>query len=250
MHTTPRLLKTLSVFFLFSSTMAASFEGIYVGLNADGATGSSRITTTMQLTNGRDYPDDSGVANINALGTGRINLTNFTAGITSGYNWQKKNFLFGLALDISPLNLKNTRRITGKYTEYAPETFTLNQSTQMNWLITASPRLGYVIDRSLFYITTGLAMTQLKNTMNFSDTLRPVYLTTDKSEVQFGMTAGIGAEFLLNNHWSLKTEYQYVYFPSISSSGTLIYNGTSSNPLTTKSNLQLNIIRAGVNYHF
>ena len=51
-----------------------------------------------------------------------------------------------------------------------PDSFTFTTSINSNWLFTARPRIGFVSDNWLFYVTGGLAVTDLSATFLWGDT--------------------------------------------------------------------------------
>ncbi len=61
--------------------------------------------------------------------------------------------------------------------------------------------------------------------------------------------AGLGAEWAVAKNWTLKTDYMHVGFGGVSTTATAGIPA-ANNPLTTKSNLNADIVRVGVNYKF
>ena len=76
------------------------------------------------------------------------------------------------------------------------------------------------------------------------------------TENRAGWTVGGGAEFALNQHWSIKAEYLYVNLGNshLDISGVLFGGnfGTAGAPGTSFQhfNNNLNIVRLGANYRF
>jgi outer membrane immunogenic protein len=254
-------LKTISLLLLLiSSSFAASnsFEGAYVGLTAGYSAAHSEVNTTAFNNAYNGYIQPPAVLVVNQAGVGVINSSSAIGGINGGYNWQVNNWVFGLGLDFNYLNINSTRNITALYeVPLPPSAFTINQNVQANWLVTAGPRIGFTVNRLLMYVTGGLAITELKYNNFFSDNIgNHTYVESNVSDIQYGWTLGAGAEFLLTEKWSVKAEYLYVDFPNISSSSTLTVanpfhpDRLYTNPFTNNANLELNIVRAGINYHF
>ena len=93
-------------------------------------------------------------------------------------------------------------------------------------------RVGYLVTPTLLlYGTGGFAYGQRER--------------FQRSNTSTGWTAGGGVEWLFAPHWSAKAEYLYV---DLSSSGSTapIPAGTSARTIHP----QINVVRAGVNYHF
>jgi outer membrane immunogenic protein len=243
----------ISFAFLFSFAFASEtphWAGFYAGVNAGYALGESKVSTTAFDSNGYLGTD---IVAVTQAGQGKVNLNRFTGGVQGGYNWELNDtWLTGLELDFNSLALDNTRTTTREYLTSPGDSFTLNQTVQTNWLVTARPRFALTMGSFLFYVTGGLAVTQLKNNNNFSDsTLYQAYESASASGTKVGWTAGVGSEFLFSTKWSTKVEYLYVSFPNVSSSGVLTNTvGSGPNPFDHTANLHLNIIRVGLNYHF
>ena len=142
------------------------------------------------------------------------NPTGFAGGVQGGYNWQFGSpWVFGLEADI---------QATG-----ADDTFAAWKFSNP-WYGTVRGRVGYALNPNfMLYGTGGLAFGELKGSTPFYSA----------SHVSAGWTVGAGAEFALNNAWSLKAEYLYVDLDSSRING--LPNGYS-----------FSTVRVGVNYHF
>ena len=104
----------------------------------------------------------------------------------------------------------------------------------LNWFGTVRGRAGYLFTPTLLaYGTAGFAYGGVQgNVSGYSNT-------------RTGWTAGGGLEWLFMPHWTAKVEYLFV---DLDSGGTTGYYtgyqwGTRHHP-------QVNVVRAGVNYHF
>src|ERR1043166_985196 len=113
-----------------------SWKGCYLGIEGGGEWGRSE----HHFTDG-------------VLGA-RINMDGAIIGGTSGCNWQNGNWVLGYESDLSWWGLKNT----------APNLFVpaFTFGTKSAWLSTTRARLGIAADRSLWYITGGLASSDIK----------------------------------------------------------------------------------------
>ncbi len=155
-----------------------------------------------------------------------------------GYNYQLANkFVLGLEGDVSWADLKggqtcgaaNGLSAVGVPTG-AFDPFFQTCNTQMSWLATATGKLGYSWDRTLYYLKGGVAFTDETVTLNCivgplngagsrqcNSPLNgggPIFNTLSTSASRTGWTAGFGAEFALNANWSAKAEYDYISFGS------------------------------------
>ena len=138
----------------------------------------------------------------------------FEGGVQAGYNWQTGPWVFGVEGDI---------QATGADDTFAPWKFS------NPWFGTVRGRGGYAFSNILFYGTAGLAFGELRGeTFGLSET-----------HINFGWTAGVGAEFGFAQNWSAKIEYLYVDLANSNFTITGVPNG-----------YRFGTVRAGVNYHF
>ena len=87
-------------------------------------------------------------------------------------------------------------------------------------------RLGYALDRTLFYAKGGVAFFdadfkanyagQSCKTLGTCGTGGPSTFNYDHSDTLVGWTVGAGVEYALSQSWSLKAEYQHFDFGSMS----------------------------------
>jgi outer membrane immunogenic protein len=95
----------------------------------------------------------------------------------------------------------------------------------------------------LLYVTGGLAVTQARDSV---DLINKGFVNYADSKTLTGGTVGAGVEYAFAPNWSVKAEYLYTKFgdtsPSFTNFGIL--------PPVAKFDHSLNIVRAGVNYHF
>jgi outer membrane immunogenic protein len=225
-----------------------NWTGWYVGLNAGGAWSSSEVITQTEFTGG--YFAATSVTSINSNGRGNIDSDGFTGGVQSGYNWQAGNIVAGVELDFNYFGTKASRSVTVPY-PCCPGTYTINQEVKTDWLFTARPRLGVANNNWLLYLTGGLGVTNLKYNNSFSDTsIFPVFENGSVSKTKAGWTVGGGVEYAVLNAWSVKAEYLYVDFGSVSSTANLIDTGGETDPFSHRADLKSHIVRGGINYKF
>ena len=141
----------------------------------------------------------------------------FVGGVQAGYNWQTGPWVFGIEGDI---------QATGADDTFAPWKFS------NPWFGTVRGRAGYLITPTLLlYGTAGFAYGGVE--------------VFQRSNTSTGWTAGGGLEWMFVPHWTAKVEYLYV---DLDSSGI---NGAFTGwELGNNHHPQINVVRAGVNYHF
>jgi outer membrane immunogenic protein len=232
-----------------------NWSGFYVGGNLGGAWGTSDPTSSTVFTTGylpgAGYFAATSVGAFNAAGTQSVKPDGFTGGVEAGYNWQVGNILVGVEADIDSFQLRGSAA-SGPvvYPGFGGATFTINSAASADWLFTARPRIGVIMNNWLFYGTGGLAVTTLKANFAFADT----FAATESgsiSSTKSGYAVGGGIEDRLSGNWSVKAEYLYVDFGSASTVSTnfaqpgLLFPGQ---PITHSVTLNANSARVGLNY--
>jgi outer membrane immunogenic protein len=139
-------------------------------------------------------------------------------GGTVGYNYQVGQFVGGLEGDWDWADLnKSGVNVLGPYTN------------KVDSLATARARAGFAIDRALLFVTAGYAGADVRTNVP------GVFSSTDWRS---GGAFGGGIEYAFTNNISAKAEYIYAPFES------------KSYVAGTKSDLNLSLVRAGLNYKF
>jgi len=236
------------------SATGYKWNGVYAGLNGGWAKGISNATTTTVFSPTGYFATTSPPA-IASAGDQSLNNDNFIGGGQVGYNWQSGKLVLGGELDFNFMNINDSKSCTEVYPCCAPTTFTIKSSVDTDWLFTVRPRIGYASNNWLFYATGGLAVTKLNAEFILTDTFANAHETGSISETKAGWTVGGGIEMGFKNNWSIKTEYLYANFGDVS---TTSQNFTAISPpipfpantFTHKINMQIHIVRVGLNYRF
>lgn len=156
--------------------------------------------------------------------TGDFDVSGAMVGGTLGYNWQLGPTVLGVEADVGWSGVK------GSTTTNCP----LGCETRSTWFGTARGRIGYAFDRFMPYITGGASFGDIRaEAGGFSGT----------TKTQFGWVAGLGIEYAFVSNWSAKLEYLYADMGSVQCPA-------ASCGATIDTSLQLNIVRAGLNYKF
>lgn len=181
-----------------------------------------------------------------------------------GYNYQLANrFVLGVEGDASWANLKggqtcgtaNGLNALGNPGGFSP--YFMSCNTQINWLASATARLGYSWDRTLWYVKGGAAFANENvsancilgpfnvpgNARNCVNQAGALVNTVSTSDTRAGWTVGFGAEFALTSSWSAKAEYDYIGFGTRTA---LASDNTTS--LSSRTDVQLT--KVGLNYRF
>jgi opacity protein-like surface antigen len=226
-----------------------NWTGGYVGFTAGGAWGSSDTSTSTSFAPVGGYlPNATTVATVNAAGPLIIKPTGFATGIEAGYNWQSGALVFGVEADLQAVHL--SAAASSGAVRYPPgfhHQFVISAYSDTTWLITARARVGLVAGNSLFYVTGGLAVTNLNNDLVFSDSVQALEagkIDTNKT----GYAVGGGVETALTHRLSLKAEYLHVQFGDATVPGNL--PPAVIQAFTHTADLSADIVRVGLNYRF
>jgi outer membrane immunogenic protein len=228
-----------------------NWSGWYVGGNAGYAWGRSDPSTTTEFTP-TNYWNLLSVPQVNAAGTGpRLNASGFVGGGQFGYNYQIGNIVWGAEADFESFNIKGSRFGAAAYACCAGS-FSLNQTTSTDWLFTLRGRLGWAVNNLLLYTTGGLAVTNLKYGETFVDTFG-ANEAVNYSNTKAGWTVGAGAEYGITKNWTVKAEYLYLDFGSLSGTsllGPFAVTGCSCTRMFHSTDLTASVARVGFNYRF
>jgi outer membrane immunogenic protein len=231
-----------------------NWTGFYIGGNVGGAWGNFDPTTSTVFSP-VGYFATSSVPAINAAGIQSSKPSGVTGGFEAGYNWQIRNFVVGVEGDIEALSLSNSVSSGAVYPCCAPTAFTVTSNVSTTWLATIRGRLGYAVNNWLFFVTGGAAFTDLRGNFAFSDTFANAAESASFSDTKTGYTVGGGVEAGLWGNWSVKGEYLYANFGTLSASSTNLTAfapaiAFPSNVFTHSLDLKANIARAALNYRF
>ena len=232
----------------------ANWSGFYVGGFAGGsfARASANTSTIFSPTG---YFATSSPPAINVTGTQRLKPNGVNAGIEAGYNHQAGHFVIGAEADFGVLTGSKTQTNSNLYPCCAPTNFTVAQSVKNKWLFTARPRAGFTAVKALFYVTGGLALTNVNYSAVFTDTFATASESGSISKTRLGWTAGGGIEAKIAPKWSAKAEYLFADFRRVSTTSTNLTAfappiAFPTNIFTHSIYLKENVVRFGINYHF
>ena len=199
-----------------------TWTGFYVGLNAGAAIGNSRYDWQPF---GNSF-NQGGVA--------------FTGGGQIGYNWQTGPLVLGLETDINYRGASNNSNGG------------LFGATNLGsgYFGTVRGRLGFAMDRVLFYGTGGLAYGNARfpaTSVGIGPAGVMALSRIDNPGTRLGWTAGAGVEYAFTRNWSVKAEYLYVDLGRNSANYVDLFTGA---PVALQARNSDHIVRAGLNYRF
>jgi outer membrane immunogenic protein len=196
-----------------------SWTGAYVGLQA----GYGLLNTARSHTGSGSGSGSAGSGSGSGAGTvsgsHKHNASGALGGAQIGYNKQFGSLVVGLEADLAASSIKGsslssanaTSSGSGSGSGSGGGTSSVHSSSRMTGFGTARLRVGYAVDKALFYMTGGLAYANIKNSVTYSiDT--PYWsssVTSTQSGWKTGWALGGGMEYALNNSLSFKTEALY-----------------------------------------
>lgn len=241
-----------------------SFEGVYVGVNAGTAWGSTSYDTDpgCLATEFVTFCDSAGGSAANgtavaASGKGDLTSTGFTGGLQAGYLWRAGTIVFGGEGDFGAFDLSESTTSSGAFpVTFLGNVYSLNQRFSTDWLATLRGRLGVLVaPRLLLYGTAGVAFTDLKFSSSYSDNAIGFGFPGgtgqgSTSDLRTGWTGGGGGEWLLHDGWSIKAEYLYVDFGSESVAVPTSNTPAFQQTMRVDADFRASLARVGVNYHY
>jgi outer membrane immunogenic protein len=155
---------------------------------------------------GYGWGDASGLNTSGGFGGGQI-----------GANWQvAPNWVWGVEADVSGGNINGSAAGVASF--------------KTDVFGTARLRLGYTVDRTMFYGTGGLAWANSKASLG----------AASDSQTNYGWALGGGIEYAFTPNWTAKIEYIHADYGS---------DNYTIAP-TTNINLKTDTVKVGVNYLF
>jgi len=228
-----------------------SWTGCYIGVNAGGKWGKVTGADSIPAATGA-----GGTSPASAFGfdSGSSNNGSFIGGGQVGCNYQTGQFVFGIEADADWQRLNQTVTVGA----LAPLLFVPGDtfSFSSRWQASVRGRLGYAWDRTLLYVTGGVAFTDMTVATNFIPFgIFPGTAATDRQTLT-GATVGAGVEYAITNNLSLGVEGRYTWYGSQNfNTGSLATIGFAGGPFTfspTTASVKLNTaeVLARLNWKF
>lgn len=151
-------------------------------------------------------------------------------GVHLGYNVQFNSLVVGLVGDIEASGVRGTFNFANG-DQYR---------TRQNWQGSLRGRLGFAADRAHFYVTGGLAYSDIQHSiLNFGTGVR---VTSGGGRA--GWTLGAGMEYAFTPNWIASIEYRYTDY------GTRSYSSVPAFAGSVSQKSQFHTVRLGMSYLF
>jgi opacity protein-like surface antigen len=202
-----------------------------------------------------------GYSGTTATGSVAPHVAGYLFGGDAGYNYQTGAYVVGVEADFGSTRTQGGTACgpmsgTGATTSGMYE---MTCNAAVNWVATATVRLGYAWDRALFYVKGGGAWTneQLSANCNYgafnipgaSNCTNPSSKFTNGfigSKDMGGWVLGWGTEYALTSHWSAKGEADYIGFGN----RNIVANDPINGATPVTGGMHIWEEKIGVNYRF
>lgn len=207
------LVATVLAPILIQASEIKKWEGQYLGFSLGINKTTADFNTKVQNTTYFISPEDS--PQMDPILSRDLEENTLDGTITWGYNKQNKNLVYGIEADLTFSNY-NEKANTGNITYLsAPATFKREHELKSNWLISLRPKIAYVKNDSMFFISAGPALAHIDYKFKFKETYKDDSDSFSDKSWKLGWSGSIGYEHILNNDWNLRMAYQYYNFNNV-----------------------------------
>ncbi len=172
-------------------------------------------------------------------------------GAQAGFNWQSGSWVWGLETELSLLD--GRRGPTGAYLASPayppPPVFTLMSNSSANFFASIRGRVGYAWDRSLVYLTGGVAAGGARGTATLTlgaGGPDAIFDAPWSQSSRMKYAIGAGFEYAFADNWSARAEYLFLN----QSLNTQVFDNGADYIFVSRVRNENHLIRFGLNYHF
>ncbi len=195
-----KLIKHYSLLFILTSCLMAgnisskdNWKGYYIGVFSGTIKGKVTLHDEDSY-NGKDFSYATDGA---------------YSGIITGYNWQKKTFVYGLEGKVGYLNYKQKQQFPDFVGQRNSDDSLA--SFESNFSISLLAKAGFTINKFLFYAEGGITGLNVKVSFIDSDPTGSTLVSgTSTSKFLWKPTIGAGVEMIINKRWRLFVEYMHI----------------------------------------
>jgi outer membrane immunogenic protein len=186
--------------------------------------------------------------------------TSFMGGGQAGYNWQVKQWVFGVEGDIDATHIRasiarNAINLAGLTPAFDGNVASMSTFSN-DWVGSIRGRVGIATGRALFYGTAGVAFADSSVNTGWIYTppanaipafIQPGPTGARSSQTLVGWTAGVGGEWMFTNKVSVGAEYRHSdfgthsYLLGIDTAGTAVFGNVkyTADQVTVRANWHL-----------
>lgn len=196
-----------------SSKAQMTWDGQYIGASLGAAYGLSQLNSKIRRST---YFVAADKTQLDPLLDDSFGAADITGSMFWGYNKQKGKWVYGIEADLTLSDYNETHE-TGNITYVSQPANTFQFSTTIKSYVTASlrPRVGYIRNNSLFYVSAGPAISVFEFDFDFTDTFGPQSSRTSETAFKLGAAFNTGFEHKLRQDLSVRAGYLFTYFPNV-----------------------------------
>jgi outer membrane immunogenic protein len=190
---------------------AYNWTGCYVGGNIGGKWAREGDAVNIAAATG-----PGGASPASSLDLGTATPSTFIGGGQIGCNWQSGHLVLGIEGDADAQHYGRTTTLVGFPANlFVPgDTFDLRS----DWQASVRGRIGYAWDRTLLYVTGGVAFTDLRANTNwvpgvFGGFAFPGTMASQTKDL-VGGTVGVGVEQAITDNFTVGVEGRYTWYGS------------------------------------
>jgi outer membrane immunogenic protein len=168
----------------------------------------------------------------------RVSGSGLLGGVQLGYNWQTGPWVFGVQGDFAWAGIKANGA--------DPDIPGLTLTDKIDWVGTASGRIGYAWNTLLLYGKGGAAWVHNK----YGGTFPGLGQVTSGSETRTGWLIGGGLEYAFTRNWTAFVEYDYIGLGTHTTTITCINPAFCVGTAQASIKQNLSLAKVGINYKF
>ncbi|MGH6936456.1 MAG: carbohydrate porin [Methylocella sp.] len=174
-------------------------------------------------------------------------------GAQAGYNWQFGPWVYGLETDFNFLDGRGgpsgTFPAPPAYRPLGVSSYNVDYDPSANYFASLRGRLGFAVDRSLFYVTGGVAAGGARGPATLAligGGLDGIFTAGPSRSSRMKYILGAGFEYAVADNWSARLEY---FFLNQSLNTQLFDNGADFQYVSRTRN-ENHVLRVGLNYRY
>ena len=225
-----------------------TWSSCYAGINLGGGWAHKDITDPVQLVQDQlNLFGGLGLPPTSPVTTTRVSGSGYVFGGQFGCDYQPvgSNWVIGFEGAASGGNIKGQTIVALPLGDPGDQALVF---ARLDFIPSGTVRVGYALDRLLFYVKAGAAAASDKYAVSgtFQAITNPTVFNFQGLDLRYGWTAGGGVEWAFCEDWSVKVEYDYYDFgrKSVLMSDS---NLALSAPVDIKQTAQT--VKLGLNFH-
>jgi len=173
-------------------------------------------------------------------------------GANVGYDWQFGNWVYGVATELNFLDTRRAPRglfpAPASFWPSGVTAYSLAAEPSGTYFASLRGRLGFALDRTLFYVTGGVAAGGARGpaTLALNGPGANVFNAPDSQSSRMKYVLGAGVDYAFADHWSARLEYLFLN----QSLNTHLFDNGAFFQFTSRVRNENHVLRFGLDYHF